>query len=202
LCEAGVEPHVGRPAWSPWRAQGIFSHEQFRDDAERDELIGPAGKALRSRPQHPDRRMTEYAARVRDCRDCPLKARCTRAARRVVHRHWDREYLARAEARRHRTGYRRSQRGRKKIEHLFAEAKEQMGLRRARRRGWRPVSEQCLMTALVQNIKRIVAALGRLPEAASAVARPAVALIEALVEIPRLVLRATVSNESTGEVNG
>jgi len=39
LCEAGVAPHVGRPAWSPWRAQGIYSHEQCRYDAARDEMI-------------------------------------------------------------------------------------------------------------------------------------------------------------------
>ena len=45
---------------------------------------------------------------------------------------------------------------RKRIERLFGEAKEQMGLRRARRRGLEQVREQCLMTAMAQNIKRIV----------------------------------------------
>ncbi|MDD5704033.1 MAG: transposase, partial [Dehalococcoidales bacterium] len=54
-----------------------------------------------------------------------------------------------------------SQRLRKRIEHLFAEAKELMGLRRARRRGIAQVLEQCLMTAMVQNIKCIVKAIDR-----------------------------------------
>jgi hypothetical protein len=198
LCEAGVEPHVGRPAWSPWRAQGIFWHEQFRYDAERDEMICPAGQRLRPRTRHTDRRMTEYAARVADCRDCALKAQCTRAARRVVHRHWDREYLARAEALRHSGGYRLSQRARKKIEHLFAEAKEQMGLRRARRRGWQAVSEQCLMTALVQNIKRIVAVLGRLREAADAVSSSLRAFAFAVVEALARLQTFMASFESIG----
>ncbi len=45
---------------------------------------------------------------------------------------------------------------RRRIERLFGEAKEQMGLRRARRRGLEQVQEQCLMTAMAQNIKRIV----------------------------------------------
>jgi transposase len=186
LCEAGVEPHVGRPAWSPWRAQGIYSHEQFGYDAERDEMICPAGKRLRARTRHTDRRMTEYAARLADCRDCPFKAQCTRAARRVVHRHWDRECLDWAESLRSTVGYRLSQRARKRIEHLFGEAKEQMGLRRARRRGWRAVSEQCLMTALVQNIKRIVAAL---PCPAYAVGRMAALIgwIQTWVKLLRLV---------------
>ena len=47
---------------------------------------------------------------------------------------------------------------RKRIEHLFGEAKEQMGLRRAHRRGVKNLEEQCLMTAMAQNIKRIISA--------------------------------------------
>jgi hypothetical protein len=116
---------------------------------------------------HARNRQTEYAARVQDCRACPLKAQCTRARHRVAHRHWDQDYLDRAQVARATPGYRWSQRCRKRIEHLFAEAKEQMGLRRARRRGWAHVTEQCLLTALAQNIKRIVALLPTLPSAAS-----------------------------------
>lgn len=48
-----------------------------------------------------------------------------------------------------------SQKSRKKIEGLFGEAKGQMGLSRARLRGWAGVDEQCLMTAMAQDIKRI-----------------------------------------------
>ncbi len=62
--------------------------------------------------------------------------------------------------------YRLSMRCRKQIEHLFGEAKEQMGLRRARLRGKANVLEQCLMTATAQNIKRLVKALERMPAAA------------------------------------
>ncbi|QOJ22377.1 MAG: transposase [Gammaproteobacteria bacterium] len=42
------------------------------------------------------------------------------------------------------------------IEGLFAEAKQFHGLRRARYRGLQKVSIQALMTAMAQNIKRIV----------------------------------------------
>ncbi len=42
------------------------------------------------------------------------------------------------------------------IEGLFAEAKQFHGLRRARYRGLKKVSIQALMTAMAQNIKRIV----------------------------------------------
>ena len=163
ICEAGVTPHVPAPVTGQWNAEGIFGKEQFVYDRERDELICPAGKRLHKRTEHARNRQTEYAARRKDCRDCPLKAQCTRARYRVTHRHWDQDYLTVAAAQRDQAGYRWSQRCRKKIEHLFAEGKEQMGLRRARRRGWRNVSEQCLLTALALNLKRIVAALRRRP---------------------------------------
>jgi len=49
-----------------------------------------------------------------------------------------------------------SQRFRKQIEELFGEGKELMGLRRMRLRGLDRVREQPLMTALAQNLKRLV----------------------------------------------
>ncbi len=57
--------------------------------------------------------------------------------------------------------YRLSQRMRKKIEELFGEAKEYMGMREAKFRGRRSVREQVLMTAAAQNIKRMVKMLSR-----------------------------------------
>jgi transposase len=166
LCEAGVIPHAPTPTQGQWNVQGIFGKDQFVYDRERDELICPAGKRLHKRTVHTRNRQTEYAARLTDCQHCRLKAQCTRARYRVAHRHWDQDYLDQAEAARATPGYRWSQRCRKRIEQLFAEAKEQMGLRRARRRGWANVTEQCLLTALAQNLKRIVAALSQAPSAA------------------------------------
>ena len=56
----------------------------------------------------------------------------------------------------HSEGYAMSQRLRKLIEELFGEAKDQMGLRRMRLRTLERVQEQPLMTALAQNLKRLV----------------------------------------------
>lgn len=53
-------------------------------------------------------------------------------------------------------GYALSQRFRKQIEELFGEAKEFMGLRRMRLRSLKRVQEQPLLTALAQNLKRLV----------------------------------------------
>jgi transposase len=53
-------------------------------------------------------------------------------------------------------GYRLSQRLRKRIEELFGEGKDFMGLRRMRLRGLERVCEQPLLIALAQNLKRLV----------------------------------------------
>lgn len=182
LCEAGVDPHVSAVEGNAWNTKGIFSKKDFVYDRERDELICPAGKRLKKRVEHRHNRQTEYAASVKDCRICPLKAKCTRARYRTTHRHLDQDYIDYAASLRSTLAYKISQKCRKNIEHLFGEAKEQMGLRRAQRRGRNQVSEQCLMTAMVQNIKRIVKLFERpQPRCIQAIKVGIFCLIQALV---------------------
>jgi len=52
--------------------------------------------------------------------------------------------------------YKLSQKLRKRVEHIFAEAKQWHGLDRARCRGLESVQQQAHITATVQNIKRLV----------------------------------------------
>jgi transposase len=54
-----------------------------------------------------------------------------------------------------------SQRLRIRIEHIFAEAKEHHGLRRSRYRTLLKQQEQANLTAMVQNLKRLVSFIGR-----------------------------------------
>ena len=56
----------------------------------------------------------------------------------------------------HTSEYKLSQKLRKRVEHIFAEAKICHGLGRARGRGLASVQQQAIMTAFVQNIKRLV----------------------------------------------
>jgi IS5 family transposase len=58
-------------------------------------------------------------------------------------------------------GYTISRKLRIRSEHLFAEGKNQHGLGRARRRGLDRVHSQLLLTAIVQNLKRLVNFTGR-----------------------------------------
>ena len=55
----------------------------------------------------------------------------------------------------------RAQRQRKKVEALFAELKNQIGLRRLRLRRLKFVREQFFLAAVAQNIKRLVRFLSR-----------------------------------------
>jgi hypothetical protein len=57
----------------------------------------------------------------------------------------------------------KAQRERKKVEALFAELKNQIGLRRLRLRGLKFVREQFFMAATAQNIKRLVRFLNQTP---------------------------------------
>ncbi|MBU4212666.1 MAG: transposase [Kiritimatiellae bacterium] len=156
ICEAGVKPHVGVAAPKGPHIEGIYPKEDFIHDQENDELICPAGKRLWRRTTHKRNRQIEYVSSKADCKGCARKSLCTRAPCRVVHRHLDKDFLDYAADLRSTDGYRISQRCRKKVEMLFGEAKEFMGLRYARRRGYRNLMEQCLITAMVQNIKRII----------------------------------------------
>ena len=53
-------------------------------------------------------------------------------------------------------GYNISRKLRHRIEHLFGEAKESHGLGRARSRGLEKMNEQVILTAIAQNLKRLV----------------------------------------------
>jgi len=102
-----------------------------------------------------------YRARKKDCAVCPRKAECTRDTARSVSYHIHEDSIQQARQFNQTRAYRISQRMRKRIEELFGEAKELMGLRRAKFRRLKFLREQVLMTATAQNIKRMVKLLSR-----------------------------------------
>jgi hypothetical protein len=85
------------------------------------------------------------------------------AVRNVAIRHQARTAREWAKRKARSQGYAISQRLRKLIEELFGEGKDLMGLRRMRLRTLERVREQPLMTALAQNLKRLVK-LRQLPQ--------------------------------------
>jgi transposase len=141
---------------------GIYPIEQFHYDAEKDQFICPQGKGLRYWGIHKHSRQHVYRASPSDCRQCPVKQQCTRSTYRSLSYHIYESDLAEARKLTKTCGYRISQIMRKRVEELFGEAKECMGLRRMKFRGVLFVREQVLLTAMAQNIKRMVRLLSRM----------------------------------------
>ncbi len=86
----------------------------------------------------------------------PQRPQCTSAAFRclVIHQHEPARQRARDLA--NTPEFAQAQRQRKKVEALFAELKNQIGLRRLRLRRLKFVREQFFLAAAAQNIKRLV----------------------------------------------
>jgi len=154
--EAGVNIYTPKPSNLPKGSRVHYGKDHFKYDADSDQLICPEGHRLRRNQYTSRARLIRYVASPKDCRDCPVRKQCTQGRCRTVYLNLDQEALDWAQSLRKRPRYILSQKERRRIERLFGEAKEQMGLRRARRRGLEQMREQCLMTAMAQNIKRIV----------------------------------------------
>lgn len=162
LSEQEVIPHVPIMDARGRNEKGIYPIEQFHYDDEKDQYICPQGKGLRYWGIHKHSRQHVYRASLSDCRHCPVKAQCTRATYRSVSYHIYESDLADARKLTKTSGYRISQIMRKRVEELFGEAKECMGLRRMKFRGALFVREQVLLTATAQNIKRMARLLSRI----------------------------------------
>lgn len=161
--EKDIEPHV--PLWEKAeRNDGTFSRSDFAFDAETDTYTCPGGKLLkrwrRAYPQphggvHKDQTI-RYRGSTADCRSCRLKAQCcpnttVRKVTRSVHE------AARDVVRRlsETDAYRQSRKDRKKVEMLFGHLKRILKLDRLRLRGMTGATDEFLLAATAQNLRRM-----------------------------------------------
>jgi transposase len=161
LVKERVEPHIPIMDSRSQNDRGIYSIGQFSFDAGENQFLCPEGKALRYWGIHKASKQHVYRARTKDCKVCSRKAECTRDRARSLSYHIYEESINEARQINQTRAYRISQRMRKRIEELFGEAKEWMGLRRAKFRRRKFIREQVLMTATVQNLKRMVKLLSK-----------------------------------------
>lgn len=106
----------------------------------------------------------EYAASESRCGRCPKRAECLAEKQKfkVLRRHvWEDYRDEMYEFTHTETGKRIYARRKETVERSFADSKELHGLRYCRMRGLAKVSEQCLLTAAVQNMKKIALILDR-----------------------------------------
>jgi hypothetical protein len=157
----GVTPHAPLCDMGNINAasRGVWSVDQFKYDAQNNCFTCPQGKTLKYRG--PSGRQIGYRASAKDCSVCPDKSLCANDKSRVVSVHANNDVLQLVRKQMETQEHRISQKFRKRIESLFAEAKVQMGLRRMKFRGRQTIAEQALLTATAQNIKRLVRFLQR-----------------------------------------
>jgi transposase len=165
LIDRQITPNI-RVKESPHPDVGHFGIEMFTYDAEHDWYTCPQGKLLKYCGESKQNRTRMYRSTLKRCRDCPIKAQCTAGKFRAlsINLHESAREYAREIARR--PGFAASQSARRKVEALFAELKNVIGLRRLRLRRMRFIREQFYLAATVQNLKRLVTFLARPPQPA------------------------------------
>jgi hypothetical protein len=151
-----IDPHI--PVWdrSEVAAKGKFARGDFSYDKERDLYVCPGGKELKTSGTVHDGTTIKYIAKRSDCRQCPLKPQCTTGRERRVSRDVNQEARDYTQALMETDAYRQSNIDRKQIERLFGEAKSQLSMTRLRLRGLSGARDEFLLTATVQNLKRLV----------------------------------------------
>jgi len=149
-------PHI--PVWDRTeRTDGTFSSSEFKFDAANNRYECPAGKFLK--PSWRNRKKNPFIYRTSqfDCQPCPLKSKCcpnmkfrkiTRSPQEPA------RDVARAVAKT--DAYRQSRKDRKKVEMLFAHLKRILQLSRLRLRGLKGASDEFLLAATAQNLRRMV----------------------------------------------
>jgi len=143
--------------------KGMMPKVKFTYDDEADVYHCPGNSVLTYRTTNREG-YREYTSDPKVCAGCLLRPYCTKskANKKTVTRHvWE---GAREQIRQNRLtpeGKDFYARRKETIERSFADAKELHGMRYARMRGLHKVREQCLMTAMAQNLKKLANLLDR-----------------------------------------
>ena len=166
-CEAdGITAYVPPPQRNGRLvAQGRFSHEEFRYDADADAYRCPAEALLRPMSGHKEdasgKRYILYVSRKSDCGTCPLRGRCLsdKADRRTIYR-WEHEDVLERHRARMADAAELMRRRSALAEHPFGTLKCRAGYRHFRLRGFDKVRGEWSLMALCYNLSRVAAVVG------------------------------------------
>jgi transposase len=162
LDERGIAPYI-RVKENPNGPTDLYGIDKFTYVPEENCYICPEGKLLKYVGINARNRTHLYYSTVKRCRDCSQKSCCTRGKYRTLAIHTCESARQRAHVLAKTPEFAISQRARRKVEALFAELKNYIGLRRLRLRRMRFVREQFYLAATVQNLKRLVRFLSSRP---------------------------------------
>src|ERR1700686_1570881 len=134
----------------------FYGRERFTYQPESNSYRCPAGEQLNYVGLNVRNRAHAYIGSGKRCGACSQKAQCTSGRYKYLAIHMDEPARQRARELVNTPEFAKAQRERKKVEALFAELKNQIGLRRLRLRRLKFVREQFFLAAAAQNIKRLV----------------------------------------------
>lgn len=141
----------------PSKRKGMLAKREYRYDAQQDCYHCPQNEILRYQTTNGEGYRL-YASDPDTCRECPLRAQCTKSKTGIkqVSRHvWQGE-RERIDQNRLTEPGKQTYKGRQEtVERSFADAKQHHGHRYARYRGLGKVQMQGLLAAACQNMKKI-----------------------------------------------
>lgn len=151
----GMEPHL--PYKRPMTGKGFMRKYEYIYDEETDTYTCPNGQVI---PYSTTDRngYRQYKSDPKICESCPLREHCTKSKKhqKVIIRHIWEKYIDRAEEIRHTPEGKQIYKERKEtVERVFAEDKENMGLRYTRLRGLQKNTEQALLIFSMHNLKKL-----------------------------------------------
>lgn len=144
--------------------KGMFAKNKFQYDCDKDVYICPNNMALIYKTTTREG-YKEYRCFEELCCCCPFKDKCIsdKTKFKTIRRHvWEDHKEENNSFLKTEKGKKIYNRRKETIERSFADSKNLHGLRYARFRGREKVSEQCLLTAAVQNMKKIAVRLSSL----------------------------------------
>ena len=133
----------------------LYGIEKFTHVPEENCYLCPAGKPLNYVGINKRHRVHRYYSTVKRCRGCEQKPQCTRGQFRTIGIHTCDAARQKAYEVAKTPEFAVALRRRRKVEALFSELKNQIGLRRLRLRRIKFVREQFYLAAVAQNLKRL-----------------------------------------------
>src|SRR6201987_2530935 len=161
LADRSITPYMRTRARIHRKRGPFFGPERFTYQPEHNRYLCPACKVLKYGCRVYRHHAFNYTGTHKKCGPSSPRPQCPSAALRGLIIHQNEPARQRARELVNTPEFAQAQRQRKKVEALFAELKNQIGLRRLRLRRLRFVREQFFLAAVAQNLKRLVRFLSR-----------------------------------------
>ncbi len=156
LADRSITPYMRTRDSIHRKNSPFYGPERFTYQPESNSYRCPAGEQLNYVGLNVRNRAHAYIGSGKRCGACSQKTQCTSGRYKYLAIHMDEPARQRARELANTPEFAHAQRQRKKVEALFAELKNQIGLRRLRLRRLKFVREQFFLAAAAQNIKRLV----------------------------------------------